>query len=86
MAVFPSEISEDFFALLSELWAEAAVDQDVGGRVDGKQEVADGDHDAGPQGEALKAVRLAFHCVAESGPDWQIITVKGTSFDIGIFK
>ena len=70
MAVFLSlflfsQFAEDLFALLPELRAEAAVDEDVGGRVDGEEEVADADHDARPQREALEPVCLAFHGVPE---------------------
>ena len=64
-SLFLSQFAEDLFALLPELRAEAAVDEDVGGRVDGEEEVADADHDARPQREALEPVRLAFHCVPE---------------------
>lgn len=35
-------------ALLPELWAEEAVDEDVGGRVHDQQDVADADGDQGP--------------------------------------
>ena len=61
----PSEFPEDLFALEPELRAEAAVDEDVGGGVDGEEEVADADHDARPQREALEPIRLAFHRVPE---------------------
>ena len=50
-----------------ELQAEAGVDEYVGGRVDGEEEVAEDDGVAEPQGNMLLARRLAVVPVADVG-------------------
>jgi hypothetical protein len=69
LSTFLLHLSEHLFALFPKLRAEAAVDEDICGRVDGEQEVADADHDQGPEGEAAMTGVLTDHGVSVQGEE-----------------